>query len=164
MDMLVGQLMNRDVKTCAPEDTLDVAAQLLWDHDVGVITVVSGARVVGMITDRDICMAAYTQGRPLRELTVSSAMSKELHSARADTPVSDAMRLLRERQIRRLPVVDEQGRLQGVLSLNDLAREGVRPRTKLAPHEVVETLAAVGQKRPAASPATNKKTLVATGA
>lgn len=163
--MVVGQLMCREVRFCAPEDSLELAAQMMWDHDVGCVVVVSGGRVVGMLTDRDVCMAAYTQGRALREVTVSSAMSKECHLARPDMPASEAMRLMRERQVRRLPVCDEQGRLQGVLSLNDLAREAVRPRTKLAPHEVVETLAAVGQRRqPAASAQAQKRSLVATGA
>src|SRR5690606_28351921 len=64
--MQVRELMTRDVQVCGPRDDLNRAAQIMWDHDCGVVPVVdSERRPIGMVTDRDVCMAAYTQGKPL---------------------------------------------------------------------------------------------------
>ena len=150
-------MMKADVQTCAPEDSLDTAARLLWEADVGVLPVVSGGRTVGMITDRDICMAAYTQGRPLRELQVSSAMSRRVYGVRPETPLSEATLIMREHQVRRLPVVDQEGKLVGLLSLNDLARDAARARAKVSMKEVAETLAAVCERQPATETASAKQ-------
>lgn len=145
--MLVGQLMSRDIRTCSPEDSLEAAARILWEHDVGVVPVISGARTVGMITDRDICMAAYTQGRPLREIAVSCAMSKGLHVAHPDEPLLDAMQTMREQQVRRLAIVDDEGKLQGLLSINDIVREASRPGGDVEADEALAALASIGQAR-----------------
>ncbi len=149
--MLVRQLMTSNVKSCSPEDTLDVVGRRLWDGDVGALVVVSGTHAVGMITDRDVCMAAYTQRRPLHELVVSSAMSRELHTVRPEDPVDTALRVMKERQVRRLAVVDDAGRPRGLVSMNDLVRESTRPRSTLAPAAVVQALAEVGAPRASAA-------------
>lgn len=143
----VRQLMSTDLRTCTPEDSLHTAAQLLWNHDVGALAVTSGGRVVGMITDRDIAMAAYHQGRPLHELQVASAMAKQPRTVTPEDALEDALRLMSEHQVRRLPVVDPQGRLKGLLSMNDLARESIRPKAKVQAKSVLEALAAVCQPR-----------------
>jgi len=128
--MRVDQVMTRNVKTCHPDDTLEQAAAIMWDYDCGTLPVVRGgdgsARVVGMLTDRDICMAAYTQGRALRDITVASAMSQHLCSCRATDAVSVALKVMETNQVRRLPVLDADETLVGVLSLADLGREAVR--------------------------------------
>lgn len=148
--------MTRDPRTCTPQDSLAAAARLLWDHDVGVVLVVDPARadrVIGTVTDRDICMAAFTQGRALGELQVATAMAREVFVCHPDEPAGEAMRRMRERQVRRLPVVDETGRAVGVLSLNDLVRDAVRFCGEVAPYEVVETLAAISEpRRPTTTP------------
>lgn len=129
--MNVGQLMTHNVRACRPEDTLDTAAQIMWDNDCGCVPVVDAHRqVVGMLTDRDICMAAYTQGGALRALLVSSAMSKKVHSCKPEDPLAAAEELMRTRRIRRLPVTDAEGHLVGVISLNDIAREAQGERTR----------------------------------
>ncbi len=158
--MFVRQLMTADVKTCSPEDTLEAVARKLWDHDIGAALVVSGAQVIGVITDRDLCMAAYTQRRPLHELRVATAMSRELHAVRPEAPLADALQLMKDAQVRRLAVVDEQGRPRGVVSMNDLTREATRARTKLAPASVVQALAAICAPRAPAA-ATQAAPLVA---
>lgn len=145
--MLVRQLMSRHPKACSPEDSLAAAARVLWEQDVGAVPVVSGARIVGMITDRDICMAAYIQGRPLHELRVAGAMSKELHVAHPDDSVDDAMRTMRERQVRRLPVVGDDGAVQGLLTIADLTRHAAFGDDDVA-QAVVGTLAAIAGPRP----------------
>lgn len=143
--MLVGHLMTRDPRSCAPDDSLDVAARLLWDHDVGVVPVVLDGRTVGVVTDRDVCMAAYTQGRPLRELPVHVAMSRAIHAVRPDDDVARAMQVMRDERVRRLPVVDERGALRGLLSITDLTLEA--SVGDLAAQDVVDTLAAIGRPR-----------------
>lgn len=148
----VQELMTRDVKTCRPEDMLDVPARIMWDHDCGCIPVVDErGRVVGMITDRDICMATYTKGMALGALRVSNAMSSAVHACRPEDTVAVAERIMREHRVRRLPVVASDGQLVGILSINDLAREAVRehaPATReVSPEGLTETLAAVCEPR-----------------
>jgi len=146
--MNVGQLMNKVIETCRPDDTLATAAGKMWDHDVGCLPVVSvEGRVAGMVTDRDVCMAGYIQGRSLAELPVRVAMSKTLYTCRPEDAVIAAEEAMRLHQVRRLPVVDASGALVGIVSLNDLAREAERQvgrkGRELTSHEVSATLAAV---------------------
>lgn len=146
--MRVDELMCREVRACDAQDSLEAAARILWDNDVGVAPVLRDGRVVGALTDRDICMAAYTQGRPLREIPVTTAMSKELYVLHPEDQLVDALRSMRERKVRRLPVVDDEGRLLGMLSMNDLVLEAAAGG--LSAHEVVAALAAIGEPRPGA--------------
>jgi CBS domain-containing protein len=150
--MRVEQLMTRQVQSCRPDDTLERAAQLMWDGDCGSLPVCSGdgvARTVGMITDRDIAMCALFQAKPLRELRVTDAMSKDLRVCHPGDSLADAEKTMREARIRRLPVVDEEGRLTGMISLADLAREAARELAQSAQEitetEVGDTLAAICQ-------------------
>jgi CBS domain-containing protein len=130
--MKVGQLMSRTVQPCHPGDALDSAARIMWERDCGCVPVVAeeegGSRVVGMLTDRDVCMAAYTQGRPLHSIDVASAMSKNVCSCRETDSLGVALNVLRTNQLHRLPVVDADDHLVGVLSLADIAREADRER------------------------------------
>jgi CBS domain-containing protein len=142
--MKVKDLMTGEVLTCGPQDSLAAAARIMWDHEFGSVPVVDGEnRAVGVITDRDIAMAAYLQGKPLHETVVATAMSKEVHVCRPEDNISAAERTMRERQVRRLPVVDARNRVVGLLSLNDLARAGALDRGKVPLDEVGETLAAI---------------------
>jgi CBS domain-containing protein len=125
--MKVEQLMTRNVESCRPSDCLNRPAQVMWEHDCGIVPVVSdgdgSGRVVGMLTDRDICMAAYTQGRPLQEIPVASAMAQDICSCRPSDAIAVALKVMETNQIRRLPVVDQDDRLVGIISLADIARE-----------------------------------------
>lgn len=150
--MRVEQIMTKQVSCCSPDQTLAQAAQLMWDHDCGSLPVCTGngaSRVVGVITDRDICMSALFKGKPLHELRVSDAMSRQLHTCRPEDSLADVEKKMREAQIRRLPVVDEQGALVGMISLADLAREAARedtaPQKEITEMEVGDTLAAICQ-------------------
>lgn len=148
--MRVEKLMTKQVTTCGADDTLDRAARLMWDHDCGCLPVCDGVnRVLSMITDRDICMSALFQGKPLRELRVSDAMAKKVRVCRAGDSLVDAERTMREAQIRRLPVVDEQGALAGMITLADLAREAEREQTaptqEVTGDEIGVTLASICQ-------------------
>lgn len=148
--MYVEQLMARQVQSCRPDDPLDRAAELMWNRDCGCLPVCGGdgsAKAVAVITDRDIAMCALFQAKPLRELRVSDAMSKELRVCHANDDLADAEMTMREAQIRRLPVVDPQGDLIGMICLADLAEEAARERNtetrQITEAEVGDTLAAI---------------------
>jgi predicted transcriptional regulator len=115
------------------------------------VPVVDKGQVVGMITDRDVCMAAYIAGAPLNTLRISRVMSTTVRSCKAGEPLASAERMMRLHKVRRLPVIDAAGRLVGILSLNDLAREAARehvPETKdVSPEALTETLAAICELR-----------------
>jgi CBS domain-containing protein len=109
--MTIEPLMSRRVRQCRPDHALDHAASLMWEHDCGCLPVcvegASGApRVIGMLTDRDICMAACFQGKPLGELKVADAMSRGIRTCALDDRPEDVEVLMREQRIRRVPVTD----------------------------------------------------------
>ena len=120
--MKVRELMNSPAYLCRPQDSLALAAKLMWDHDCGMLPVVDGqGRVGAAITDRDICMGALTRGRVLAELRVADSMSTDVITCRGDDDVGIAAQRMAEHRLHRLPVVDEHGKPVGVISLNDLA-------------------------------------------
>jgi CBS domain-containing protein len=122
----------------------------MWGGDVGSVPVTDPqtGNVCGMITDRDICMAAYTQGRPISEILISQVMSKNLHSVREDQDVNEAQQMMRRHQIRRVPVVD-RGALVGILSLNDIALASSSAASTGMKIEALQTLAAISRHREA---------------
>jgi len=142
----VAEVM-RPAQTCRPGDSLNEAARLMWELDCGAVPVVNDAgRLVGIITDRDICMAAYTRGKSLPAFSVESAMATEVATAALTDPLETITRLMRQRRVRRVPVVD-RGRLVGIVSLADIARhfeseDGVSAVLGL---ELARTLAAVSE-------------------
>lgn len=146
--MKVADIMNREVATCRDQDSLNEAARLMWERDVGSLPVLNeDGRPVGMITDRDVCMAAYTQGGSLVGLRVQNAMARRVLSCAPADPVDKAEQYMREHKIRRLPVV-ESGRLVGIVSLNDIALVASdKRRAPVSFDEVGKTLAAICQHR-----------------
>jgi CBS domain-containing protein len=120
--MTVRDIAEFEVKACSPDSDLASAAKMMWDGDCGVIPVVNpDGRVVGMLTDRDICIAAATRAAAPPNIQVKDVMSREVASCTADDDVKAAMRVMKDRRIRRMPVLDSHGRLAGILSINDLA-------------------------------------------
>ena len=146
--MHIKELMSEPVVTCPTGSTLDHAARLMWEFDCGIIPIVNDeGRLAGVITDRDICMAAYTQGKALHEIAVETGMARQVIAAYANDSIDSAEELMRANQIRRIPVLDAESRPVGLLSMNDLARAAGRSRKPVAEHEVVETMAAICQPR-----------------
>jgi CBS-domain-containing membrane protein len=144
--MRARDLMSAPVITCHVNDPLNDAAQRMWDNDIGALAVVGDeGKLTGMITDRDICMAAYTQGRRLDELLVNRAMSHHVVWARPEQSISELEQLMAKHQVRRIPIVDARGVPVGIVSLNDLAREAVQPDTPMrnGPSKIGHTLAAI---------------------
>jgi CBS domain-containing protein len=152
--MNVDKLMTKDVACCSADQSLSAAAHLMWEYDCGCIPIVDDNRhVVGMITDRDICMAACFQGKSLHEICVRDAMARQVLSCRPTNTVQQAEGMMQRAQIRRVPVTDDAGRLVGILSLNDIAREAEAQnenardgRTDVGLDSVALTLSAVGQQ------------------
>jgi CBS domain-containing protein len=123
LDYSARALMTSDLRVCSPHDNLEQVARQLWDGDCGALPVLNAAgQLLGMITDRDVCMAAYLRGQPLHACPVQSAMSRQIYSCAPDDSVQRIMAIMSEYQIRRVPVVDAQGHLLGVVTLADLAK------------------------------------------
>jgi CBS domain-containing protein len=148
--MRAQDLMSHPAVTCNVNDPLTIAAHLMWEHDCGALPVVrEDGKLAGMITDRDICMAAFTQGRRLDEILVNAAMAKDVIAAKPDDPIAEIEELMAERQIRRVPVIDEDRKPVGVLSMNDLAIEAAQPDTRMVngAARIVRMLAAICRRR-----------------
>ncbi len=121
--MKVKEVMTPKVRTCFMSDNLAPAAQLMWGPRLWVRSGVERTGAGGgKVTDRDICMAAFFQGVPLSEIRVSQVMSRQLFVCTSDDDLSAAERIMCEKKVRRLPVLDKQARLVGLLSLSDIAR------------------------------------------
>lgn len=120
--MKVSEVMTENVQTVRPDQRVQEAASFMLSADAGSIPVAEGDRLVGMITDRDIAVRGIAKGHgpdtPVRDL-----MSNDVICARVDDEVEDAAARMSEAQVRRLPVVDENDRLCGIVSLGDLSRE-----------------------------------------
>lgn len=119
--MLLRDVMTRHIQDVRPEATLKWAAEAMRSLDVGALPVSDNNRLVGMITDRDITVRAVADGRDPNDAKVRDAMTGELVYCYEDESVERAAKLMEERQIRRLPVMDRGGRLCGIISLGDLA-------------------------------------------
>lgn len=148
--MRVEELMTRPAITCHVNDFCNTAAHLMWEHDCGAIVVVrSDGHVGGMITDRDICMAALTQGLPLGSIVVNSAMAHHVATVRPDQDIVEVERLMAEHQVHRMPVVDADNRPVGFISMNDIIREAMLPGSALknAVSRAMHTLAAIIKPR-----------------
>jgi CBS domain-containing protein len=140
--MNVRELMTTKVHCCRPDSTARHALALMWKHDVGALPVVDAQdQVVGMITDRDIAMAVGLRNVAPGAITVREISTSDVWAVGPTATAEEAERIMEERQVRRLPVID-QGRLVGVVTLADLAR--CEP---LPDRDVAETLAAITTPR-----------------
>lgn len=128
---VAADVMRSPAVCCGEHDSLNEAARLMWEHDVGALPVVNQSNEpIGMITDRDACMAAYTQGVALAHGAVASAMSKTLVTCDVSASVAEIRELMTRAQVRRLPVVDAGGALVGVVGLSDIVKEAHAPLPK----------------------------------
>lgn len=149
--MQVKDIMSTPAVTCGTDDTTNRAAQLMWENDCGAIPVVgSGGKLAGIVTDRDICMAAYIKGQPLRGIQVADIMSRQVVSCRAEDDLAQVGSQLGRSRIRRVPVVDAEDRPIGMLTLNDIARSAARVDARKAgvsSDGFVQTMAAICSPR-----------------
>jgi len=141
-------IMHTPVTCIRADQTLASAARHMAESGVGALPICGlDDRLQGMVTDRDICMAAYTQGKPLAQIPVASAMASHVITCRAKDSLDTAEKRMRMQQIRRIAVVDGAGHPVGVLSLNDLARDAITRKMTGVEHDLVTTLAAVCEPR-----------------
>lgn len=147
--MKVEEVMVRDVKFCTSDDSLNHAAQIMWETDCGCVPVTDNdGRAIGMLTDRDICMAAFTQGATLNALRVSDSMSRELFGCRPDDDLLAAQQVMREHRVRRLPVMGEAGKVIAIISLTDVARAVARTHSAAGKAKVADTLVTICAAHP----------------
>jgi CBS domain-containing protein len=142
--MKVEEIMTRAPKTCTPETNLAEAAHLMWEGDCGILPVITdGGRIIGLVTDRDICMASFMNFEHVREIPVSRVITEEVYACRPEADIHDALKLMQQHRIRRLPVVNAEGRLEGLLSMNDVTLEAKQGRAGITFADVVSTMKAI---------------------
>jgi CBS domain-containing protein len=129
-----SEIMTRNVTTAAPQMTLSAVAALLRESDVGALPVVEGGKLAGIITDRDIVVRAVAEGADVNTATAAEMMTAQVFSAAPDTFVFEVIRLMGDKQIRRVPVINESGELCGMIAMADVALEMEDER------EIAETL------------------------
>jgi CBS domain-containing protein len=150
--MKVQEIMTSDVQCCSPDTNLAAAAKMMWDSDCGDLPVLNiHGQVVGMITDRDICMAAATKNKPASDITVWETVSGKAFTCRMDDDVHTAMDIMKRERVRRLPVVDEDGVLQGIVAMNDFVHLAGETKGGKIPgisyEDVVRTMKAISAHR-----------------
>jgi len=127
--MIVKEVMNRKVTTCEPETTLEAAAILMWDNDCGTVAVLDDAgRAIGIITDRDICMAVALQHKAASEIQVQEVMSRQLFTCQPENDIMNALKTMSFQKVRRLPVTNDSGQVEGIISIEDLIAHAERGR------------------------------------
>ena len=142
--MKVKEVMTAGPKACMPETSLSEAAALMWENDCGALPVVNVEdKVVGMVTDRDICFGAMTKNRPPFEISVGEVTTGQVFACGPEDDIHEALKTMRRERVRRLPVVGDGGRLAGIVSMNDVVlgaaeqADGKSPGLSYA--DVVET-------------------------
>jgi CBS domain-containing protein len=125
--MQVGSIMARHVQVIGPEETVQEAARRMVELDVGILPVEHEARLVGVVTDRDIAVRSDAAGKDPRAALVGEVMSTGIECCVESDDVDQVARRMGERRVRRLPVLDGEGRLVGIVSLSDIAATARKP-------------------------------------
>lgn len=147
--MLVRDVMVHDVERVGTGADLAEVAAVMWSNAVGAVVVVDASdRVVGMVTDRDLAMAAFIGGRKLADIRVIDTMPVKLATIGPDATLAAAAEVMRQASVRRLPVVDEVDRLVGIVSITDLALAASHGVGVLRAVDVTRTVGATGTAQP----------------
>ncbi len=142
--MRIIDVMSRPAVTCSTDAALDSVARLMWEFECGLVLALSDdGRLAGVVTDRDICLAAYMHRKPLFLIPLAKTMVKPVISVHGQDDVRLAEQLMRDNRIRRLPVIDDGGHPVGVISVDDLVQWAARDRRTPVDRGFVGTLAAV---------------------
>lgn len=120
MHILVEDIMTRNPWCCAPETNLATVMELMWEHDCGALPVIAEGHILGMITDRDVAIALGTRNVPASTLTAAQVASSPVVYCREDDDVHAALHLMEASRVRRLPVVNANDEMVGIISMNDL--------------------------------------------
>jgi CBS domain-containing protein len=146
--MKVKDVMNPDAKAIWITESLADAAKSMWVNDCGILPIIKdGRKVVGMISDRDICMGTAMKDSNPSGISVEEVMSGEVYEATPDEDVEKALQTMREHKVRRLPVINPEGELAGILSMNDivLKAKDSKGNAQINYADVVETYQAICQ-------------------
>lgn len=126
--MKVKEVMTPDAKAIWLTESLADAAKLMWENDCGVLPIIKdGRKVVGLITDRDICMAAAMRDRNPSGISVEEVMTGQVYAVTPEDNIDRALQVMQEHRIRRLPVINPEGELEGILSMNDVVLNAKAP-------------------------------------
>ncbi len=151
--MKVQDVMSWEVESCGPESNLAQAAMIMWRRDCGIVPIVEnpGRRIVGVLTDRDICIAAATRHLEPAQVPAREAMTPEPRTCSPADDIHVALNTMKQAQVHRLPVVDPEGALVGMLSLNDCilsaAKAERRTDAAITYREVMDVLKAISTHR-----------------
>ena len=145
--MLIKDVMTANPTCCKPTDKLDSVAKLMLDHDCGEIPVCDGTKLVGVITDRDITCRAVAVGKTPMAVPASDVMTRDVHTIAQDDKLEDALELMEKKLVRRLPVVDDNGRIVGIVSQADLVAKA--PTLKVA--RAMKSVSQKTRKQPTAA-------------
>jgi CBS domain-containing protein len=150
--MKVKEIMTPNPKVCTLTNSLAEVAGVMWENDCGILPVVEeGGKVIGLITDRDICMAGALKGRQLANIAVEDTVSRRVFACKPDDDVRTALKTMQENKVRRLPVVAADGTLQGLLSMNDIVLKAEEAAAKRVPDlsysDVIKTYQSICQHR-----------------
>lgn len=147
--MRVKDVMNTQLHCCGPDTNLAEATAILWSNDCGALPVTEDGKVSGMLTDRDICIALGTSNRPASEVLVKEVAAHDLKTCQADDDLHVALAMMSRAQVHRLPVLDREGRLVGIVAMNDLALAAHPKRGAVTNDEVMTAIQALSRHRSA---------------
>lgn len=146
--MRVQDIMTQEPKCCGLDTNLAAAAELMWNNDCGVLPVVDGdGKLAGIVTDRDMCIALGTRNRLAADTAVKDVATGEVQTCTPDDDAHTAMAIMRRAKVRRLPVVGEGGKLEGIVALNDIVVAADRKHGAIDYEEVMNTVKAVSEHR-----------------
>ena len=141
--MTVGEVMTKNPAFCAPSSSAQTAALVMQQKDTGILPVTEDAfsrNLVGVVTDRDLCLAVLVRGRDPSHVWVQECMTRDPVTCHVGEEVAAVLRRMREQQVRRIPVVDTAGELKGIVSLGDLVRQRL-----ISPAELFDTLEKISE-------------------
>ena len=151
--MKVGDVMTKTPAYCGPETNLAAAVEILWNKNCGILPIVdSSQKLVGLVTDRDLCVALGTRNRLPSEISVKDVTSGKVAACKPDDDLRKALATMAEAKVRRLPVIDAAGKLQGILSMDDVVLRtetgGIKRDAEPSAEDVVNTLKSVCARQP----------------
>jgi CBS domain-containing protein len=145
--MIVSEIMKKEITTCSPQDDLATAARIMHEHHCGFVPVVdSQGTIAGVLTDRDVCLYAADKSRAMTRIGVKDVMSHPVFSCFPDENVKTTIKTMAKHHVRRLPVLDAHGRLQGVLSIDDVIQAPIQRGGPTA-EEIVAALKGISAPR-----------------
>lgn len=147
--MLVKEIMKSNVESCHPDSNLESIALMMWNHDCGAIPVIDDSgKPIGVITDRDIAMGSSLNHRSLWDLKARDIMAnRPLYSCKSEDNIKQALEVMKDHQVRRVPVIDGDGKLSGMVALGDVvnisAKTATKSNSKLSYADVMEAMKAI---------------------